>query len=76
MKLGQLDPQDVLDRNRPQIGVAHITNNEISINMDIAEVVHIDKVTNDTLPDLAKVVEKQMDSYMVKINNSLKKFTR
>ena len=76
MKLGQLDPQDVLDRNRPQIGVPHITNNEISINMDIAEVVHIDKVTNDTLPDLAKVVEKQMDSYMVKINNSLKKFTR
>ena len=76
MKLGQLDPQDVLDRNRPQIGVPHITNNEISINMDIAEVVHIDKVTNDTLPDLAQVVEKQMDSYMVKINNSLKKFTR
>jgi hypothetical protein len=71
-----MNPQEVLDRNRPQIGAPHITNNEINISMDIAEVVHIDKVTNDTLPDLTKVVEKQMDSYMAKINNSLKKFTR
>lgn len=77
MKLGQLDPQDVLDRNRPAIAPSKsIINNEISINMDIAEVVHVDKVSQDTLPDLAKIVEKQMDSYMTRVNNSLKKFVR
>lgn len=71
-----MNPQEVLDRSRPAIGAPHITNNEISINMNIAEVVHIDEVTNDTLPNLTKAVEKQIDSYMVKLNNSLKRFTR
>ena len=77
MKLGSLDPSDVLSRTSPQIGVhPEIHNTEISINMNIAEVVHIDEVTNDTLPDLTKAVKKQMDSYMKDINNSLRRFTR
>ena len=76
MKLGQLDPSEVLDRNRAAITVPHITNNEINISMDIAEVVHIDKVTNDTIPNLTKAIEKQMDAYVVKLNNSLKRFSR
>lgn len=72
-----MNPQEVLDRNRPQITPSKsIVNNEINISMDIAEVVHIDKVTNDTLPDLTKAIEKQMDSYMVKLNNSIKRFSR
>lgn len=76
MELGQLDPSIILDQNRPQITAPHITNNEISINMDIAEVVHVDRVTNDTLPDLTKAVRKELDSYMTQVNNSLKRFTR
>ena len=73
MKWGELDPQDMLDRNRPSIMPSKsIINNEISINMNIAEVVHIDEVTNDTIPDLTKAVQKQMDSYMVKLNNAIK----
>ena len=71
-----MNPQDMLDRNRPTIGAPHITNNEISVNMNIAEVIHIDEVTNDTIPDLTKAVQKQMDSYMAKVNNSLKRYTR
>ena len=72
-----MNPQEVLDRNRPQIGPTHITNNnEINIDMHIAEVVHIDEVTNDTIPDLTKAINKQMESYMGKLNNSLKKYTR
>jgi LysM repeat protein len=71
-----MNPQEMIEQNRPQIGVPHITNNEINISMDIAEVVHIDKVTNDTIPDLTKAIEKQMDSYMAKLNNSLKRYTR
>lgn len=72
-----MNPQEVLDRNRPQIGPTHITNNnEINIDMHIAEVVHIDEVTNDTIPDLTKAINKQMESYMGKLNNSLKKYVR
>ena len=77
MKLGQLNPQDILDRNRPAITPnKSIVNNEINISMNVAEVVHIDKVSNDTIPDLTKAVEKQMDSYMQKINGSLRRYTR
>lgn len=72
MTLGSIDPQDMLDRNRPQITSPHIVNNEININMNIAEVVHVDTVNNDTLPDLTKVVQKQMDSYMSRLNNAIK----
>ena len=76
MEIGQLDPSMMIDQNRPAIGAYHVVNNEISITMDIAEVVHIDKVTNDTIPDLTKAVQKQMDSYMSKLNNAIKSKVR
>ena len=73
MKLGQLDPSEVLSRNVPQIGASpSVVNNTMEIHMDIAEVVHIDTVTNDTIPDLTKAVRKEMDSYMLKVNNAIK----
>lgn len=71
-----MDPQDMLDKNRPSIGAPHIVNNEININMDIAEVVHIDRVDHDTLPDLTKAVKKEMDSYMLKVNNAIRSKVR
>lgn len=77
MKLGQLDPSTFLDQNRPSIGVhPEIHNTEINIDMNIAEVVHVDRVDNSTLPDLTKAIEKQMNSYMSKVNSSLKRYTR
>ena len=72
MEWGKLDPSDMLDRSRPAINAPHVVNNEININMNIAEVVHIDEVTNDTIPDLTKAVQKQMDAYMLKVNNAIK----
>lgn len=73
---GELDPQSMLDRSRPVINAPHITNNNIEIDMDIAEVVHIDRVDNNNLPDLTKAVEKQMDKYMKNINSQIRKYTR
>ena len=73
MKIGQLDPSEVLARSTPQIGVSpSIVNNTTEINLSIAEVVHIDTVSNDTIPDLTKAVRKEMDSYMLKVNNAIK----
>lgn len=73
MQLGQLDPSAILDRNRPQIGVSpSVVNNTMEINMNISEIVHIDSVSSETIPDLTKAVRKEMDSYMVKLNNAIK----
>ena len=72
MSWGELDPREMLDRSRPHITAPHSVNNEINISMNIAEVVHVDNVTNDTLPELTKVVRKEMDSYMTRINNAIK----
>ena len=76
MKIGQLDPTEVLKRSTPSIGAPHITNNNIEVNMQIAEVVHIDEVTNETIPDLTKAVEKQMDKYMKNLNGQIRKYAR
>lgn len=73
MSWGELDPQDMLDRNRPTIAPhKSIVNNTVEINMQIAEVVHVDHVDHDTLPDLTKAVKKQMDSYMSQLNSAIK----
>lgn len=76
MKLGSLDPRQVLDNNRPSIGAPHIINNNMEINMEIAEVVHIDYADNSSIPDITKAVQKQMDAYMKNINQGLKRYTR
>jgi hypothetical protein len=73
MGWGELNPQAILDRNRPSIGVSpSVVNNTTEINLNIKEVVHVDTVTNDTMPDLTKAIDKQLDSYMVKLNNAIK----
>lgn len=73
MKWGKLDPTSMLEQSTHSIGVhPEINNTEINITMDIAEVVHIDTVSNDTIPDLTKAVRKEMDSYMLKVNNAIK----
>lgn len=77
MKLGSMDPQEMLDRNRPQISPSKsVVNTTMEINMNIAEVVHIDSVSNDTIPDLTKAVRKEMDTYMIKLNNAIKSKVR
>lgn len=77
MTLGQLDPSDVLARNTPQIGISpSVVNNTVELNMSIAEVVHIDEVTKDTIPDLTKAIEKQLDKYMKEVNNNIRKYAR
>lgn len=71
-----MNPQDVLDRSRPVINAPHIVNNEIAIDASIAELIHIDNVSNDTLPNLEKVVEKQMDKYVKNLNGQIRKYAR
>ena len=76
MEWGNLDPQQVLDRSRPSIGAPHIINNNFEINMNIAEVVHVDRADSNSIPDITKAVQDQMDSYMKRLNQSVKRYTR
>lgn len=76
MKWGNLDPSVMLDQNRPTITAPHVVNNEMNITLDVAEIVHIDTVTQDTIPDLTKAVRKELDSYMLKVNNAIKSKVR
>lgn len=71
-----IDPTQTLENSRPVISAPQITNNEINVNMEFGEVVHIDTVTNDTIPDLTKAIEKQMDKYMKGLNNQIRKYSR
>lgn len=71
-----LDPTEMLNRSRPVISAPQLTKNEFSIDMNIAEVIHIDHADSDSIPDIQKAVQTQMDKYMGKLNNSLRKFTR
>ena len=76
MEWGALDPSAVLERSRPEIGISpEIHNTEFNITMDIAEVVHIDKVDKENMPDLTKAVEKQLDKYMKDLNAKIRRYT-
>ena len=78
MEWGKLDPSTMLDKNKPEIGLnpSVVNNTEVNITMDIAEVVHIDKVDHDNMPDLTKAVEKQLDKYMKNLNAQIRRYTR
>lgn len=76
MKLGSLDPSDVLDRNRPKTGAPYIVNNNLEINMEFGSLVHVDTVDQDTLPKLQKMVRSEFDNCMKQINQGLKRYTR
>ena len=76
MEWGELDPSIMLERNKPVISAPHITNNNVEIKMEIAEVVHVDRVDSNNLPDLTKAVEKQLDKYMKQLNGQIRKYAR
>ena len=76
MGWGELDPSIMLERNKPVISATHVTNNNMEVNMEIAEVVHVDHVDSNNLPDLTKAVEKQLDKYMKQLNGQIRKYAR
>ena len=71
-----LDPTEVLERSRPHANANMSVASNIELNLNIAEVVHVDHADADMIPDLANVVKTQMDKYMKGVNNNLKKYVR
>lgn len=71
-----LDPTEVLERSRPHANANMSVASNIELNLNIAEVVHVEHADADMIPDLANVVKTQMDKYMKGVNNNLKKYVR
>lgn len=76
MQLGQLNPQDILDRNRPTISAPHITNNETVINIEYGDVLHIENFNGDKPEDLSKMIDKAFDKHMKQLNSEIRRYTR
>lgn len=79
MKLGQLDPQEILDRNRPTITPnKSIINNsmEISVDASVGTLLHIEHLDGNNPDEVIKIVDKAWEKKMQGLNNSIKKFVR
>lgn len=77
MKLGQLNPQDLLDRNRPSIAPSDIIKNtEINLNIEYGDMLRIENFDGNNPEDVAKIVAKQFEKHTKQLNDSLRKFTR
>ncbi|MBQ0090041.1 MAG: hypothetical protein KBT27_12005, partial [Prevotellaceae bacterium] len=76
MDWGELDPTEVLNRSRPTISAPHITNNNITLDMNFGTMVNIEHADSDSLGDIQKAVKTQLDKYMSQVNSSLKRYTR
>ena len=71
MEWGQLDPSNVLEQSKPTVNAPHVINNNIELNLQVGEVVHIDHADNSSIPNIAKAVQTQMDNYMKNVNKKL-----
>lgn len=71
MEWGQLDPSSVLEQSKPTVSAPHIINNNIELNLQVGEVVHIEHADNNSIPNIAKAVQDQMDNYMKNVNKKL-----
>jgi hypothetical protein len=72
-----MDPQEMLDRNRPQIGVhPEIHNTEIKLDITYGDMVSIGEFHGDNLADLEKMVAKQFEKHTKDLNNAIRKYVR
>ena len=76
MKLGSIDPTEMLKRSTPSIGAPHIINNTMELNINVGEIIHAEHIDKDSLPDIQNAIQKQLDNYMKQVNNGLKRYAR
>lgn len=79
MGLGQLDPTDILNRNRPQIAPSKsVINNNMEIHVDasVGELIHVERIDGNNLDEITKVVDKAWNKKMQGLNSAIKKFSR
>ena len=77
MSWGELDPRDMLDYNRPSIGISpDVHNTEVNLNITYGDMVSIGEFRGDNLAELEKMVAKQFEKHTKDLNSALRKYVR
>lgn len=77
MSWGELNPQDILDRNRPTIGASpEVHATEINLNIQYGDMLKIENFKGDNPDEIAKIVAKQFEKHTAQLNQSLRKYVR
>lgn len=76
MDWGQLNPTNMLSQNTPSVGVPVVDNNNTVVNMNIGNVVNIEHADNNSIDNISRAVQTELDSYMKKMNQGLKRYAR
>lgn len=72
-----MNPQEVLDRNRPQIApINSIVNNEINVDASVGTLIHVDRLDGNNPDEVIKLIDKAWDKKMQGLNSAIKKFSR
>jgi hypothetical protein len=74
-----MNPQEMLDRNRPQITPHNsvVNNNmEFKIDASVGELIHVERLEGGDLKEINKVIDRAWDKKMQGLNNAIKKFSR
>ena len=77
MEWGALDPADMLERNRPQIGaspsVIH-NNTEVHIDASVGELLHVEHLDGNNPAEITKIVDKAWDKRMKELNGYIRRY--
>ena len=74
-----MDPQDMLDQNRPKISMSSsvVNNNtEIHIDASVGELIHVETLNGNNPAEVAKIVDKAWDKRMKELNGFVRKYSR
>ena len=77
MAWGSINPQYMLDSNRPSISVpSNIHNTEIKIDSSVGTLMHIDEFNGDNPDEVLKMINQALDRHDKNLNNALRRFAR
>lgn len=74
-----MNPQEMLDRNRPQITPSKsVINNNMEFNVDasVGTLLHVDHLDGNNPDEVIKIVDKAWEKKMQGLNSAIKRFTR
>lgn len=77
MEWGKLDPTNMLEQNKPQIGVSpSVVNNttEIHIDASVGELLHVEHLDGNNPAELTKAIDKAWDKRMKELNGYMRRY--
>ena len=78
MGWGSIDPSEMLERSRPEIGVSpSVINNttEIHIDASVGELLHVEHLEGNNPAEITKIVDKAWDKHMKELNAHVRRYT-